>query len=74
MSKHGGKEARDTRLLAEVQVGMANSCGLDLDQNLILPQLLINLDWLKLPWSSWLRNNEGVSKHLEGQYSGLIVV
>lgn len=74
MTEHSGEEARDTRLFAEVQVRMANSCGLDFDQDLILPQLLINLDWLKLPWSSWLRNNEGVSKHLEGQYSGLMAV
>lgn len=74
MAKYGREETRDTRLLAEVQVCMTESGGFDFNQNLVVSQLFIHLDRLELPRSSWLRNNEGVSKHFRyGILGGIFV-
>ena len=44
---------------------MAETRRLDLDQDLVVSQLLIDLDWLELEWSPWLGNDKSVAKHIE---------
>ena len=63
MPKHSWKETWNTRLLAEVEVSVADAGGFDLDQDFIVSQVLVDTDELELERSSWLRNNEGVGEH-----------
>lgn len=66
MPKNSREETWNAGLLAEVEVSVADAGGFDLDQDFIVSQVLVDVDGLELEWSSWLGNNEGVSKHFDG--------
>jgi hypothetical protein len=63
MAKDSGEQSGDASLFAEVQVGMADTCGLDLNQDFVVTNILVHLDWLKLEGGSRLSYNEGVCEH-----------
>jgi len=63
MAKNGGEQSGDASLFAEVQVGMADTSGPDLNQDFVVTNILVHLDWLELEGRSRLSYNEGICEH-----------
>lgn len=67
MAEDRREQPWDACFVAEIQVGMADTGGFYSDQDLIVAEIFIHLNFLKLEWCPWLRHDESVGKHYDGE-------
>lgn len=63
MAKHTGEQSWYRLLFRKVEIRMADACCLYFHEHFVILELVFDVDFCQLEWSSWFLDNQSLGNH-----------